>query len=179
MEGAKIGAINDAMANFASEIKRIPADADWTISVITFSKKAEWMFPKPLPAYQFEWEEPLLSGGMTAMGAACQLLDSALSETSQNQNIIIIATDGCPTDDYEEAINNLCHNPRFNSADRYAIAIEPYADRQQLRKFVGNDSNIYNVENLSDLLDNIYNLSFEINNDTPSNTSTSNEDDWD
>lgn len=159
MEGSKIAALNDAMTNIVKELKQYSANGvnKIILSVLSFGKGTKWMNGGPIAIEEFEWDK-LTYGGMTPFGKACLDLNSQLlSETiAVGEGLcIIVLSDGCPTDDYDEGIESLQLNERFTQAHKYAIAIGDNADIPSLLRFVGDVSHIFK-QNKSDELLNIF-----------------------
>ncbi|MCQ5266260.1 hypothetical protein NE635_12220, partial [Phocaeicola vulgatus] len=64
---------------------------------------------------------------------------------------VVLLSDGCPTDDYDEGIMELRNLQTFNDADKFAIALGDNADLQTLIRFVDVQENIF-IENKADRL---------------------------
>ena len=155
MEGAKIGALNDAMSNILVTLQGAAFDGKQIeLSVMTFGKTAQWMYDSPKSVMDFGWKE-LKANGMTPLGTACQALDVALNKHSivGEEIIIIVLSDGCPTDDYDSGISILDNNRYFSLANKYAIALGENADMASLKRFVKEDSHLYTVATADNLLD--------------------------
>ena len=155
MEGAKIGALNDAMSNILVTLQGAAFDGKQIeLSVMTFGKTAQWMYDSPKPVMDFGWKE-LKANGMTPLGTACEALDAALNNhTIDGEEIsIIVLSDGCPTDDYDFGITLLDNNRLFSLASKYAIALGEDADITSLKRFVKDDSHLYTVATVDNLLD--------------------------
>ena len=106
MAGAKIGALNDAMSNLLAELKQISCSSNQLIdiAVLSFGKEVKWMHNHPIKVQDFTWCQ-LSAGGMTPLGKACIELNIALTSNHQKHDkkiYIILLSDGCPTDDYDE-----------------------------------------------------------------------------
>lgn len=156
MEGAKIGALNESMSNLVAELKQISGGTKQIIelSVLSFGKEAKWMYDHPINVDDFDWTN-LSAGGMTPMGKACLALDKELlsaNDQANDQTLIIILTDGCPTDDYDEGIEALMANSPFKNANKFGIAIGDNADLAALLRFVENKDQIYVQGNVDKLL---------------------------
>ena len=155
MEGAKIGALNDAMSNILVTLQGAAFDGKQIeLSVMTFGKTAQWMYDSPKSVMDFGWKE-LKANGMTPLGSACQVLDVALNKHSidgEEINIIVLS-DGCPTDDYDSGISSLDNNRYFSLANKYAIALGENADIASLKRFVKEDNHLYTVATADNLLD--------------------------
>lgn len=154
MDGAKIGAVNDCMSNLIISLQELAFNgSDLFLSILSFARNTEWMHDKPLSILDFDWKE-LQANGMTSLGAACLALADWLNKyKDQKDNTVILLTDGCPTDDYDEGITNLEHCPQFINAKRYGIAIGTDADIPSIQRFVGNTENIHSVLTMDSLIE--------------------------
>ncbi|MCL2825769.1 MAG: hypothetical protein FWD57_17390, partial [Polyangiaceae bacterium] len=101
----------------------------------------------------FHWRE-VHAGGLTDFGAACAELNSKLSTEAFMQSatscyapVIILFTDGQPTDNWEAPLEDLKKNFWFNAAIKIAIAIGDSPDRQILAQFTGNRETVIDVGN--------------------------------
>lgn len=153
MEGAKIGSLNDCMSNIIIDLQEKALNGSAIeISVLSFSREISWIYEKPKSVLDFEWKE-LSTGGLTPLGHACIELSNYITNYSVTgqDNIIILLSDGCPTDDYEEGISLLKSNPIFNQSQRYAIALGEDADYNTLFIFTESKDNIFEISN-SDIL---------------------------
>lgn len=156
MEGAKIGALNDCMQNILITLQEY-AFSGHTINldVLSFARSAKWMYDEIKPILAFEWSE-LKAGGMTSLGNACSLLSQRLrSQQNGEEDLIILISDGCPTDDYQNAIIEIRKNNAFIGSRRYAIAIGEDADIPSLNEFVDDPEKVYSLTTVSELLDTI------------------------
>ena len=114
MEGAKIGALNDAMSNILVTLQGAAFDGKQIeLSVMTFGKTAQWMYDSPKPVMDFGWKELKANGMIT-------LLDN---------------------------------NRLFLLASKYAIALGEDADITSLKRFVKDDSHLFTVATVDNLLD--------------------------
>lgn len=148
MSGHKIGAVTDAMENLLSEL----SDEDIWISILLFSRNTTWMIENPIPIKDVRWEEPECNG-MTSTGKACKELASKLHCISEEgQNVFLLMSDGCPTDDFEDGLNSLLELTPFFQGYRRAIAIGSDADLSSLSLFTGNSHYVVNVKGLEYLL---------------------------
>ena len=155
MEGAKIGAINDCMSNLIISLQEVAFNGcDLSVSVLSFARQCRWMQEKPLAILDFDWGE-LRANGMTSLGAACIELNSWLSKygsVEEPANIILLS-DGCPTDDFDEGMSVLNNNTVFTNAHKYSIAIGDDASVPTLLQFTADENSIYKVDTVSSLID--------------------------
>ena len=130
MEGSKIGAVNDAVENvlpMISEISSENPDAEIRIAALEFSSGTRWIYDEPKPASDFVWQD-VQADGLTSMGEAFQELNGRMSAGSFMNGpcyapVIILLSDGGPTDDYESGLDELKKNKWYRHAIKVAIAI--------------------------------------------------------
>lgn len=155
MSGRKIGALNQAVREAMPIIKEISednADAMIKVAVLEFSDSAKWMYAQPIDADKFDWVD-LGTNCLTSLGAAYEELNSKLSRTqylSQQayQPVIILLSDGEPTDDYKHGLEKLKDNKWYKAAIKIAIAIGDDANQSILAEFTGNSEAVFYVENV-------------------------------
>lgn len=182
MEGAKIGALNDAMDNIVVDLQEKASNGvDIEVLVLSFARHINWMYKDPVNISDFTWK-PLSVGGMTSLGEACCELAKALASHKYDEDIaIVLLSDGCPTDDYESGIFELQQQPHFNHATKYAIALGNDADMNLLMKFVGRQEYIFKDNKADSLLDVLDSIIHNIIPDEPQTqiSSADSADDWD
>ena len=110
------------------------------MSVMTFSGGAMWIYPKPIEVSRFNWLD-IGTAGNTNLGDAYEKLTVWLgSEVSEDSScVFILLTDGHPNPGWKRRLTNLKQKRSFDSALRYALAIEidtPEA-MDVLERFVG------------------------------------------
>lgn len=156
MEGAKIAALNDAMTNIVTELQQCANSSKKIIvlSILSFGREPKWMYEKSLSIQEFEWIK-LIPGGMTPLGKTCLELHSRLISDMSTVNddiCIMLLSDGCPTDDYDEGIETLQANEHFIKAYKYAIAIGNNADIPSFLRFTDDTSHIFQQNKTDELL---------------------------
>ncbi len=154
MEGAKIGTLNQAIEDVIPEISEISqnnADAQIKIAVLAFSSGARWITPKPVPAEDFSWDY-LDASGLTDFGDACRYLNEKLSRNAFMSEItgsfapaVFLLSDGEPTDDYVEQLDELWKNNWFRKAIKVAVAIGEDANTEVLSDFTGDTESVLTV----------------------------------
>lgn len=154
MNGHKIAAVTDALQNIRETLADYSYDnGPVGICVQLFSRDVSWIQDIPVPIENFHWEEPFCTG-MTSLGLACSSLCEFLHNTELSKIIkIILISDGCPTDDYDEGLNRLRELTIFNTSDRYAIGLGEEADVPSLVKFTSDVNKVFRVTDLDKLLD--------------------------
>lgn len=160
MYGEKIGSLNDAIRETVPDLKELSdgnPDAAIKIAVLQFDTDARWLYPQPIESENFRWND-LEAGGLTSLGAALRELDGKLSKSQFLQEaagsyapVIILLSDGGPTDDFESGLNKIKQNNWFKHAIKVAIAIGNDADKNVLAQFTGNSEAVIEVHNKSAL----------------------------
>ena len=157
MAGEKLGSVNSAMeeaiVNDLPSISAANDDAEIKVAIMQFSNGCSWITPPsgPLGIGDIIWSD-LQPDGMTELGAALTELDSKLSRNAflQSQTgayapVIILLSDGGPTDEWAAALDNLRKNNWFKHAIKIAIAIGEDADKNVLACFTGNPEAVIEV----------------------------------
>jgi uncharacterized protein YegL len=152
MSGTKIGAVNTAIREVLPELKGIGgADAELKIAALLFSGDAEWMYPEPVPAHAFQWNTVTVDT-VTNLGAACDELCAKMTKnaflkapSASYAPVVILLSDGQPTDEYKAPLDMLKRNNWFRHAIRFAIAIGDDADEDVLAEFTGNKEAVVRV----------------------------------
>ena len=151
MDGMKINSVNDTMDNVISELKFHSINLDMSINVLSFARKTKWMYKQPVKLDEFTWNI-LTASGTTSLGNACKQLAKNIDKHVNNEEVsVILLSDGCPTDDFDEGMEKLESCLSKKKSTRYAIALEG-ADKPTLNKFTGNEDNVFGVESLDNLM---------------------------
>lgn len=161
MSGEKIAAVNDAIRNvipIVSTINDDNPDAEIKISALSFSSSCNWINSSPVAVNDFRWTD-LDADGWTCMGEATRELNRQLSHkhgflTSASGSyapVIIMLSDGAPTDDFSSAMGEILNNSWFRHSMRIAIAIGSDADTEVLKTFTGNPELVFRVSSIDAL----------------------------
>ncbi len=141
----KMEALNNAISKALPHMSSVASEnpnADVLIRAITFSSGAQWHVKDPVPVDQFEWI-PLEAGGVTDMGKAFSLLEEVLNmppmENRALPPVLVLITDGQPTDDYKTALDSLLRKPWARKSVRLGIGIGSAANTRVLKEFIDND----------------------------------------
>lgn len=158
MDGAKIGSLNEAMREVIPDIKDISetnADALIKIAVLDFASGTEWITPEPTDFENFKWID-LDAGGVTDLGEACLELNDKLSrdkfladKVGNFAPVIILLSDGSPTDNFQSRFIELEKNKWFGAAIKIAFSIGESADNDILAQFTGSEDLVIPVMNKS------------------------------
>lgn len=138
----KIQALNTAIREAIPHMRRAALDnagADVLVRVVRFADGATWHVGDPTPVDSFTWSD-VAAGGLTDMGAALQLVAEALDPEAMPQRalppVMVMVSDGQPTDDFEDALGGLLRSPWGAKSVRMAVAIGRDADHDVLQKFI-------------------------------------------
>ncbi len=151
MNGERIASVNDAMAEVPAQLADIndeSIDSKLLIAPMEFSSGARWFALKnnqPAEVESFRWID-MKANGLTDMGAAFKLLTEKLTTEEKGgwmkgrggaAPVLILISDGAPTDDYQTQLKELKKRGWFNAALKFAVAVEG-ADKNVLAEFTGN-----------------------------------------
>jgi uncharacterized protein YegL len=140
----KIQALNHAIREAIPHMKEAANEnpnAEVFARAAVFSDGAQWHISKPTPISDFKWKD-LTAGGVTDMGKALNLVADQLKIPPMTDRalppVLVLISDGQPTDDFNAGLKNLLSLPWGKKAVRVAIAIGEDADLDTLQKFIGN-----------------------------------------
>lgn len=153
MYGEKIGAVNHAIQSVIPEMADAALEnpnAKLLIRTLKFSTGATWITSNPVPVEDFEWED-LEANGITDLGKAYDLLAGQLTIPPMTDRalppVIVLLSDGCPTDNYKDSLNKLKSLPWGKKAVKIAISIGQDADNDVLADFTGNSELVLQANN--------------------------------
>lgn len=157
MSGDKIGSVNSAMEEAITvdlpDISTANDDAEIRVAIMQFSSGCSWITPAsgPIGIGDVIWTD-LHANGLTDLGAACTELDKKLSrneflesQTGAYAPVILLFSDGGPTDNWEKGLEQLKKNNWFKHAIKIAIAIGDDADKAVLATFTGSTESVITV----------------------------------
>jgi uncharacterized protein YegL len=159
MDGEKIGAVNCAFDELTFVVKEMVEEHPGLcikIAALEFSTGARWITGDgPLPVEQFQWKH-IEAGGITDVGAAFKLLNKTLSaetfpgdESGKTEIVLLLLTDGTPTDDWQNELEELKRNNRFTASRKFGIAIGDDADIDMLKEFTGSVESVLETYSLA------------------------------
>jgi len=139
----KIQELNFAIKEAIPHMRRVADEnpnAEVLIRAVTFSSGAQWHISQPTPVEDFEWKD-MNAGGVTDMGKALSMVAEQLAVQRMGKRalppVLVLISDGQPTDDFESGLEKLMDLPWGKKAVRIAIAIGEDADHEVLQKFIG------------------------------------------
>ncbi|MCR4651882.1 MAG: VWA domain-containing protein [Lachnospiraceae bacterium] len=157
MFGEKIATVNNAIQSCIKPMQDAAENnpnAHLFIRTLKFATGANWVSSNPIPVEQFVWDD-LAAGGVTDMGKAFELLAAQLTIPPMSDRalppVIVLLSDGQPTDNYKKNLDKLLHLPWGKKAVRIAISIGKDVDDDVLLEFTGNREYVLQANNAEDL----------------------------
>ncbi len=142
MKGEKIQALNTAIREAIPHMREVAKEnpnAQVSVRAVKFSNGAQWHISQPMPAEDFEWVD-LSADGVTDMGKALKLVAEQLKIPPMAERalppVLVLVSDGQPTDDFSAGLKDLLDLPWGKRAVRIAIAIGRDADVDVLQRFI-------------------------------------------
>lgn len=146
--GGKIQALNTAIAEALPAMAEVASKnlhAELLVRAVAFSTGARWHVRDAVPVTEFVWRDiGAPPGGVTDMGEALSLVAEELSIPPMPARafppVLVLVTDGHPTDEWKEGLKRLLAVPWGEKAVRMAIAIGRDANQGVLQEFIGRES---------------------------------------
>lgn len=143
MAGEKIRALNFAIRDAIPHMQKVADEnpnAQVLVRALTFSSGAQWHISQPTVVSDFKWDD-VQAGGVTDMGKALSMVAEQLKIPPMTDRalppVLVLISDGQPTDDIDTGLKALMDQPWGKKAVRVAIAIGDDADQEVLQKFIG------------------------------------------
>jgi uncharacterized protein YegL len=153
MYGEKIGTVNHAIQSTIPEMVTAAENnpnAQLLVRTLKFSTGASWVTTAPVNVEDYSWSD-LSAEGVTDMGKAFALLAAQLTIPPMSDRalppVLVLLSDGQPTDDYKAELDKLLKLPWGKKAVRIAIAIGKDADDEVLYEFTGNKELVLHADN--------------------------------
>jgi len=144
MSGEKIQSLNMAIRESIPEMRQVADDnpsGQLLVRVLEFSSGARWKNTQPIPIENFTWTD-LSASGVTDMGRAFSMVADQLKIPPMPGRalppVLVLVTDGQPTDDYKSGLNQILNLQWGKKAVRIAIGIGQDCDFDVLEEFIGN-----------------------------------------
>src|SRR5262252_702624 len=139
----KIQSLNTAIKEAIPHMQEVADEnpnAQVLVRAVRFSDGGQWHVSQPTDIADFKWED-LQAAGVTAMGMALGIVADQLKIPPMNERalppVLVLISDGQPTDDFARGLKTLMEQPWGKKAVRIAIAIGEDADHEVLQKFIG------------------------------------------
>jgi len=140
--GGKIEALNAAIREAIPKMQEVAKEnvhAQIWVRAIKFADRAEWHIGAPVKVEDFSWTD-LTADGLTALGSALELAAEQLRVAVMPERglppVLVLITDGEPTDDFRKGLRRLFAEPWGKRAVRVAIAIGEEARMSVLEDFI-------------------------------------------
>lgn len=138
----KIQTLNLAIREAIPHMQKVADEnpnAQVLVRALKFSSGAQWHISQPTPVEDFKWTD-LSTSGITDMGKALSMVADQMKIPPMTDRalppVLVLISDGQPTDDYSTGLNELLDLPWGKKAVRIAIAIGQDADLEVLQKFI-------------------------------------------
>jgi len=162
MQGDRIASLNYAMRTALPELRHVAADnpeIDVRLRVLRFASSAQWHIAEPVPVDELKWVD-LTADGETHMGDALRMIGEKLTSEAmtgrQLPPVIVVASDGYPTDDIDGGLRAFFAAEHAASSIRLAIGIGSDADAEILQRFIAHPTmKPLRANNASDLVQHI------------------------
>jgi uncharacterized protein YegL len=147
-EGGKIQGLNQAIREAIPHMQRVAEENPYVevkVRAIKFSDGAQWHIAQPTPVADFKWTTDLRADGVTDMGKALAMVAEQLKIPPMDERamppVLVLISDGQPTDDFSSGLKALMDQPWGQKAVRIAIAIGQDATTHEaqevLQRFIG------------------------------------------
>ena len=124
----KIQTLNFAIKNAIPEMQKVADEnphAKVLVRAIKFSTGAQWYIAKETPVSDFTWTD-LRTDGITDMGRAFSMVADQLNIPPMTDRalppVLVLISDGQPTDDFQGGLNDLMSKPWGSPASAVAAA---------------------------------------------------------
>lgn len=139
----KIQALNTAIREALPHMRAVADEnpnAEVLVRTLAFADGARWHVSQPTPVIDFKWTD-LQTSGLTDMGHALRMVAEQLRMPPMSDRalppVLVLISDGQPTDDFTGGLATLMQEPWGIKAVRIAIAIGEDADTDVLQRFIG------------------------------------------
>lgn len=149
----KMDQVNYAIQATIPDMRDAAADntnAQLFVQAMKFSTGAQWITSQPVKIEDYTWTD-MRASGVTDLGKAFDLMAGQLSIPPMSDRalppVIVLLSDGQPTDSYKSQLDKLINMPWGKKSVRIAIAIGRDADRSVLEEFTGNQELVLDANN--------------------------------
>ena len=160
MSGQPIDRLNKAVETMINEFKKAETMETFIkLSIITFGSENGVDLHTPLTEVSKIDFHPLSVAGATPMGtsfkmAKAMIEDKEIFKGRDYRPAIVLLSDGAPTDDWEQPLDDFISNGRSGKCDRMAIAIGSNADETVLKRFIfGCENPLFYAEDANKIID--------------------------
>lgn len=158
-ENGKIDALNVALREMvASFAKEGRLRAEIQLGLITFGGKEAKEHLPLVAAHAITSIDQFTANGGTPMGSAFDVARLLLEDKERIPSrayrpVLVLVSDGAPTDDWEDALTRLQSSERGQKVMRFAMAIGADADKEMLAKFANDrEAPVFEAHESRDIL---------------------------
>ncbi|MEY4977738.1 MAG: hypothetical protein RLZZ352_8 [Pseudomonadota bacterium] len=158
-ENQKIQALNEALKSMLESFaKESRLRAEIQVGLITFGIDGAQEHLPLVAANRIESVATLQASGPTPMGKAFTLVRQWLEDKQRVASrayrpVLVLVSDGAPTDDWEEPLQALKSSERAQKATRFAMAIGADADTQMLAQFANDrEAPVFEADGARDIV---------------------------
>jgi uncharacterized protein YegL len=155
----KIDALNEALKTMILSFGReTRLRAEIQVGLITFGGEAAQAHVPLVSAHRIEGVEALGAQGRTPMGSAFAMArqwleDKDMVPSRAYRPVLVLVSDGAPTDDWHGPLESLKASERGQKATRFALAIGADADRTMLRQFTNDpEAPVFEADGARDIV---------------------------
>lgn len=155
----KIDALNEAIKTMILSFGRESRlHAEIQVGLITFGGDAAQAHVPLVGANRIEGVEALSAQGRTPMGSAFAMAhqwleDKDMVPSRAYRPVLVLVSDGAPTDDWQGPLESLKASERGQKATRFALAIGADADRAMLRQFTNDlEAPVFEADGARDIV---------------------------
>jgi len=160
MWGDKIDSLNDAVRKMLGTFRKEESHAsEFLVSIITFGGAAA-LACSPTPTSELTYTNLHADGG-TPLGAAIDIAKALIEDRERTPGrayrpLVVLVSDGVPTDSWEDKLDNFTQNGRSAKCDRMALGIGQEANqgpgRATLERFIdGTGHKIFEAEDAGEI----------------------------
>lgn len=138
----KIDALNQSIRDALPHLRDLGSQNPFVeilVRAVVFGDGARWHIADPTPVHDVSWPT-VTAGGFTDLGAGLHKVADILTvppmEARAFPPVLVVVSDGRPTDDFEAGLERLMAEPWGRRAVRLAIAIGADADLDVLAQFI-------------------------------------------
>lgn len=142
MEGTKIESLNFSVEESIPAMRDAAADnprAQVLVRVLKFSDGAQWVFSTPVKVEEFTWTK-LGVEGSTSLGKALSMVADQMKMPPMEERglppVLVLISDGQPTDDWRSGLDELLAEPWGKRAIRVAIGMGDDVNMNVLQEFI-------------------------------------------
>jgi len=160
MHGEKIASLNDAVRRMVGTFTKEESQAnEFLVSIVTFGGTTGLLVP-PTAASDLAFQD-LSAGGPTPLGEAIRAAKALIEDKEQTPSrayrpLVVLVSDGVPTDAWEGALGDFVGSGRSAKCDRMALGIGREAcdgnGRETLDKFIaGTEHRVFEAKDAEEI----------------------------